>query len=152
VWFASFDRRNCKVLNGTMTTAQHCPERFTQYPFPAPQLKGVTDSGGAEASFYDRVDQFDTFGRGTHTPIATSNGEDALLALVNGKWVILRVPYLIGFFAKGMDARVDDAKAGWKGKRLSSTYVRRVVVHTGGGKGTSSNVMHFQLLPDPLAK
>ena len=150
--FASFDRRKCKVLNGPTATGQHCPEGWTLYPFPAPQLKGVTDSGSAEASYYDWVDQFDTFGLGRNVPIATGNGEDALLALQNGKWVVLRVPYPIGFFAKGLDGRIDDAKAGWKGKGLWSTYATRTPFHTETGKGTTSKVLHFQLRPDPLAK
>jgi hypothetical protein len=150
--FASFDRRKCKgPLNGPTATGQHCPEGWTLYPFPAPQLKGVTDSGSAEASYYDWVDQFDTFGLGKNVPIATGNGEDALMALSNGKWVVLRVPYPIGFFAKGLDGRIDDGTSGWKGKGLWSTYSTRAVFHVEGGKGTSSKVMHFQLRPDPLA-
>ena len=149
--FASFDRRKCKVLNGPTATGQHCPEGWSFYPFPAPQFKGVTDSGSAEASYYDWVDQFDTFGLGANVPIATGNGEDALLALVNGNWVTLRVPYPIGFFAKGLDGRIDDPKTGWKGKGLWSTYATRTMFHAEGGKGTSSKVLHFQLRPDPLA-
>jgi hypothetical protein len=149
--FASFDRRKCKVLNGPTATGQHCPEGWTLYPFPAPQLKGVTDNGSAEASYYDWVDQFDTFGLGKNVPIATGNGEDALMALKDGKWVVLRVPYPIGFFAKGLDGRIDDSKAGWKGKGLWSTYATRAPFHVEGGKGTSSKVLHFQLRPDPLA-
>jgi hypothetical protein len=117
---------------------------------PAPQFKSVTDSGSAEASYYDWVDQFDTFGLGTNVPIATGNGEDALLALVNGKFVVLRVPYPIGFFAKGLDGRMDDRQAGWKGKGLWSTYATRAPFHIEGGKGTTSKVVHFQLRPDPL--
>jgi hypothetical protein len=148
---ASFDRRKCKVVNGPTATGQHCPEGWTLYPFPAPQLQGVTDSGSAEASYYDWVDQFDTFGLGKNVPVATGNGEDALLALVNGKWVVLRVPYPIGFFAKGLDGRIDDPKAGWKGKGLWSTYATRAVFHMEGGKGTTSKVLHFQLRPNPLA-
>jgi hypothetical protein len=151
--FASFDRRKCKgPLNGPNATGQHCPEGWTLVPFPAPQLKGVTDSGSAEASYYDWVDQFDTFGLGKNVPIATGNGEDALMALSNGKWVVLRVPYPIGFYAKGMDGRIDDPKAGWKGKGLWSTYATRTVFHGEGGKGATSKVLHFQLRPDPLAK
>jgi hypothetical protein len=151
--FASFDRRKCKgPLNGPTATGQHCPEGWTLYPMPAPQLKGLSDSGSAEASYYDWVDQFDTFGLGKNVPIATGNGEDALLALVDGKWVILRVPYPMGFFAKGMDGRIDDPKAGWKGKGLWSTYATRAPFHIEGGKGTTSKVVHFQLRPDPLAK
>ena len=103
--FASFDRRKCKgPLNGPAATGQHCPEGWTLYPFPGPQLKGVTDSGSAEASYYDWVDQFDTFGLGKNVPIATGNGEDALMALLNGKWVVLRVPYPMGFSPKGWTA------------------------------------------------
>jgi hypothetical protein len=151
--FASFDRRKCKgPLNGPTATGQHCPEGWTLYPMPGPQFKNVTDSGSAEASYYDWVDQFDTFGLGKNVPIATGNGNDALMALVNGKWVVLRVPYPIGFFAKGMDGRIDDPKAGWKGKGLWSTYATRAPFHTETGKGTMSKVLHFQLRPDPLAK
>jgi hypothetical protein len=151
--FASFDRRKCKgPLNGPAATGQHCPEGWTLYPFPTPQFQGVADSGSAEASYYDWVDQFDTFGLGQNVPIATGNGEDALLAVRNGEFVTLRVPYPIGFFAKGLDGRIDDAKAGWKGKGLWSTYATRAVFHVEGGKGTTSKVLHFQLRPDPLAK
>ena len=151
--FASFDRRKCKgPLNGPTATGQHCPEGWTLYPMPGPQFKGVTDSGSAEASYYDWVDQFDTFGLGRNVPIATGNGNDALLALSDGKFVVLRVPYPIGFFAKGLDGRIDDPKGGWKGKGLWSTYATRAPFHVEGGKGTTSKVLHFQLRPDPLAK
>jgi hypothetical protein len=151
--FASFDRRKCKgPLNGPKATGQQCPEGWTMYAFPVPQFKGVSESGSVEASYYDWVDQHDTFGLGRNVPIATGNGEDALLALVNGKWVTLRVPYPIGFFAKGMDGRIDDPKAGWKGKGLWSTYATRAMAHVEGGKGTTSKVLKFQLRPDPLAK
>src|SRR5438093_6740435 len=151
--FASFDRRKCKgPLNGPTATGQHCPEGWTLYPMPGPQFKRVTDSGSAEASYYDWVDQFDTFGLGRNVPIATGNGNDALLALSDGKFVVLRVPYPIGFFAKGLDGRIDDPKAGWQGKGLWSTYATRAPFHVEGGKGTTSKVLHFQLRPDPLAR
>ena len=43
---ASFDRRKCKgPLNGPTATGQHCPEGWTLYTEPLPQLKGVTDRG-----------------------------------------------------------------------------------------------------------
>ena len=39
--FASFDRRKCKgPLNGPTATGQHCPEGWTLYAFPGPQLQG----------------------------------------------------------------------------------------------------------------
>ena len=151
---ASFDRRKCKgPLNGPTATGQHCPEGWTLYQLPGPQLQGVADGGSAEASYYDWVDQFDTFGLGKNVPIATGNGNDALLALLpdTGKFVVLRVPYPMGFFAKGMDGRIDDSKAGWKGKGIWATYGTRTPFHAEGGKGTKSKVLHFQLRPDPLA-
>jgi hypothetical protein len=151
---ASFDRRKCKgPLNGPTATGQHCPEGWMLYQLPGPQLKGVTDPGSAEASYYDWVDQFDTFGLGKNVPIATGNGNDALLALLpeSGKFVVLRVPYPMGFYAKGMDGRIDNPKTGWKGKGLWATYGTRTPFHAEGGKGTTSKVLHFQFRPDPLA-
>jgi hypothetical protein len=151
--FASFDRRKCKgPLNGPTATGQHCPEGWTLYPMPGPQLKGVTDSGSAESSYYSWVDQFDTLGLGRNTPIATGNQHGSLLALQSGKWVNLTVPYPLGFYAKGLDGRIDDANAGWKGKGVWTTYGTRTPFHAEGGKGTLNKVVHFQIRPDPLAK
>src|SRR5437773_3465302 len=146
---ASFDRRLCKgPLNGPTATGQHCPEGWTLYPFPGPQLRGVTESGSAEASYYTWVDQHDTFGLGRNVPMATGNANESLIALVNGAFVNLRVPYPMGFYAKWMDGRIDDPNAGWKGKGLWSTYATRTPFHVEGGKGTTSKVVKFQLRPD----
>jgi hypothetical protein len=150
---ASFDRTKCKgPLNGPTATGKHCPEGWTLFPYPGPQFKGVTDSGSAEASYFTWVDQFNTFGLGADVPISTGNGNDALLALVNGKFVVLRVPYPMGFYAKGLDGRIDDPNGGWKGRGLWSTYGTRTPFHAEGGKGTTSKVVYFQMRPDPLAK
>ena len=65
--------------------------------------------------------------------------------------LILRVAYPLGFFAKGMDGRVDDPKAGWKGKGVWTTWGTRTPFHSETGKGTTSKVVHFQLRPNPLA-
>jgi hypothetical protein len=150
---ASFDRRKCKgPLNGPKATGQHCPEGWTLYAEPLPQLKGVTEGGSAEASYYTWVDQFDTLGLGRNVPINTGNLSEGLLALQDGKWVVMRVPYPLGFYTKWMDGRIDDAKAGWKGKGVWATVSTRAPFHMEGGKGTPSKVLHFQLRPDPLAK
>jgi len=150
---ASFDRRKCKgPLNGPAATGQHCPEGWTFYPEPLPQLKGVADAGSAEASYYTWVDQFDTFGLGRNVPINTGNGSEGLLVLKDGKWVVLRVPYPLGFFTKWLDGRIDDPAAGWKGRGLWATVSTRAPFHMEGGKGTTSKVVKFQLRPDPLAR
>ncbi len=150
---ASFDRRLCTgPLNGPTATGPHCPEGWTLYPEPIPQMKGLTDSGSAESSYYTWVDQFNTLGLGEGVPINTGNGSEGLLALRNGEWVVLRVPYPLGFYTKWMDGRIDDPDAGWKGKGLWATYSTRAPFHLETGKGTPSKVVHFQLRPDPLAR
>ena len=150
---ASFDRRKCKgPLNGPTATGQHCPEGWTLYPEPLPQLKGVTDSGSAEGSYYTWVDQFDTLGLGRNIPIDTGNASEALLVLKDGKWIVLRVPYPMGFYTKWLDGRIDDPKGDWKGRGLWATVSTRAPFHMEGGKGTTSKVLHFQLRPDPLAR
>ncbi len=150
---ASFDRSKCKApLNGPNATGKHCPEGWTLYPFPGPQMQNVTESGSAEASYYTWVDQFNTFGLGANVPMATGNANESLLALVDGQWVNLRVPYPMGYFAKWMDGRIDDPNGGWKGRGLWSTFGTRTPFHVEGGKGTSPKVVRFQLRPDPLAR
>jgi hypothetical protein len=150
---ASFDRRKCKgPLNGPKATGEHCPEGWTLYPEPLPQMQGVTDPGSAEASYYTWVDQHDTLGLGANTPINTGNASEGLLALKDGKWVVLRVPYPLGFYTKWMDGRIDDPKGGWKGRGIWATVSTRAPFHMETGKGTTSKVAHFQLRPDPLAK
>ncbi len=151
---ASFDRKLCKgKLNGPeAATYKQCPEGWKLYTLPGPQFKGLAVSDGSvEAPYYDWVDHFDTLGLGKNIPIATGNQSDALFALVNEKWVTMRVPYPIGFFAKGMDGRIDDPNGGWKGKGLWSTYSNRPGPHIEGGKGNTSKVVKFQLRPNPLA-
>ncbi len=150
---ASFDRRKCTgPLNGPTATGQHCPEGWTLYPEPLPQLKGLTDSGSAEASYYTWVDQFDTLGLGENVPINTGNHSEGLLALKDEEWVIMRVPYPLGFYTKWMDGRIDDPDAGWKGRGVWATWSTRAPFHAETGKGTSSKVVKFQLRSDPLAK
>ena len=150
---ASFDRRKCTgPLNGPAATGQHCPEGWTLYQEPLPQLQGVSDPGSAEASYYTWVDQFDTFGLGRNVPINTGNASEGLLALKDGRWVVMRVPYPLGFYTKWMDGRIDDPRGGWKGKGLWATVSTRAPFHMEGGKGTTSKVLKFQLRPDPLAR
>ncbi len=148
----SFDRRKCKgPLNGPQATGKHCPEGWTLYRFPGPQFRGVANDGSAEASYYTWVDQRNTLGLGANVPIATGNLSDSYFALVDGKFVTLRVPYLMGFFAKWAEGRIDEPNAGWKGRSLWSTYSTRAVFHVEGGKENRPKVVRFQLRPDPLA-
>jgi len=147
----SFDRRKCKgPLNGPNATGDQCPEGWSFYQYPGPGFAGI-GKNSAEASYYSWVDQHNTLGLGNDVPISTGNENDALLALVDGKFVTLRVPYPMSFYAKGLDGRIDDPNAGWKGRGLWTTSGDRTPWLHEGGKGSKPLVFHFQLRPNPLA-
>jgi hypothetical protein len=149
-----FDRSKCKgPLNGPKAaTGKHCPEGWTLYPLPGPQFKDVKDPGSAEASYYTWVDQYNTLGLGENVPIVAGNLNDSYYALVNGKFIILRVPYPLGFFPKWAEGRIDDPNGGWKGRSLWATNSTRTQFHNEGGKDNRPKVVRFQLRPDPLAR
>jgi hypothetical protein len=150
---ASFDRRKCRgPLNGPTATGQHCPEGWSFYAEPLPQLGNVTSAGSGEGSYYTWVDQFNTLGLGENVPINTGNQSEGLLVLKDGKWVVLRVPYPMGFYTKWLDGRIDDPDAGWKGRGLWAAISTRAPFHMEGGKGQTSKAIHFQLRPHPLAR
>jgi hypothetical protein len=161
---ASFDRRKCKgPLNGPEAEkGDKCPEGFSFYPLPGPGFQG--DPGAEENPYYTWVDQHNILGLGADVPIATGNQSDSLHALVGGQIVQLRVPYPMGFFAKGLEGRIDDPKVGWKGRELWATSGNRTPFHieaidapAPGAPGktpetlSSPLVVQFQLRPDPLA-
>ena len=148
----SFDRKKCKgPLNGPKATGNHCPEGWTFYQYPGPGFKGIGENS-AESSYYSWVDQHNTFGLGEDVPMSTANLENGLVALKDGKMILLTVPYPMGFYAKGFDGRIDDPKAGWKGRGLWTTSGDRAPWLMEGGKGQKPIAVHFQLRPDPLAK
>jgi hypothetical protein len=148
----SFDRRKCKgPLNGPKATGDHCPEGWSFHKYPGPGFQGIGDNS-AESSYYSWVDQHNTFGLGEDVPMSTGNLNDGLIALKDGKMVVLRVPYPMGFYAKGFDGRIDDPKAGWKGRGLWAANGDRTPWLIEGGKGSRPLAAHFQLRPDPLAK
>ena len=151
---ASFDRSKCAVTSGPDATGQHCPEGWTLYPMPGPQMRGVEGQVGADFHYYSWVDQYDTLGLGANTPIANGSTSDSLLALDpdTGEWVVLRVPYPMAFYSRGLDGRIDDPDTGWKGRGLWANYGSNYIWHTEGGKGTKSKIVHFQIRPEPLAR
>ena len=147
-----FDRSQCSApLNGPEATGQHCPEGWTFFAEPLPQFKNIEQSGSSEGSYYTWVDQFDTLGLGTNTPINTGNQSGSLLVLNDGEWVRLIVPYPLGFYTKWMDGRIDDPDGGWQGRGLWTTISSRTPFHMETGAGTTSKVYHFQMRPDPLS-
>jgi hypothetical protein len=151
---ARFDRRQCKgPLNGPAAAeGRLCPEGWRLYRFPGPQIRGLDEAGSAEHAYYVWVDRYDVLGLGANVPIASANGGERLLALVDDRFVSLRVPYPLGFFTKNVDGRIDDPAAGWKGRGLWTTSGTRANFHGEGGTEAAPKVFKFQLRPDPLAQ
>jgi len=147
----SFDRRKCKgPLNGPNATGNHCPEGWSFYQYPGPGFRGLGENS-AESSYYTWVDQHNTLGLGENVPMSTANLNDGFVALKDGKMILLRIPYPMGFYAKGFDGRIDDPNAGWKGRGLWSTNGDRTPWLMETGKGSKPRAVHIQLRPDPLA-
>ncbi len=160
----SFDRRKCKgALNGPgAEKGEKCPEGFSFYALPGPGFQG--DPGAEENPYFVWVDQHNILGLGANVPIATGNQSDSLHALIGGQIIELRVPYPMGFFAKGLEGRIDNPNAGWRGRELWATSGNRTPFHiegidapAPGAPGatpetrSSPLVVEFQLRPDPLA-
>lgn len=150
---ASFDRSKCKTLNGPTATGQHCTEGWTLHQSPGPRFQGAEGSVNADYHYYNWVDQFNALGLGENVPIATGSTSDALLALLpeTGEWVVMRVPYPLGFYSRGLDGRIDDPNAGWKGRGIWASFNTGSTFHLEGGKGSTSEIVRFQIRPDPLA-
>ena len=134
---ASFDRRKCKgPLNGPKATGQHCPEGWTLYAEPLPQIKGVDRRRAAprRATTPGSISSTRSASAATR-PINTGNASEGLLVLKDGKWVVLRVPYPLGFYTKWIDGRIDDPNGGWKGRGLWATVSTRAPFHMEDGQG-----------------
>ena len=160
---ASFDRRKCQSpANGPDAHTGHvCLEGWTLYPMlGSPPFKG-TRTRGTDFYYYNYVDQFNTLGLGEDVPLAMGSASDSLLALVDGNAVQFRVPYPMGaYFARGVDGRIDDPNAGWKGKGVYSGSAQDTIWHAEDGMeyrdgnwvGTQRpQIVKFQVRPNPLA-
>ena len=150
---ASFDRRKCKSLTGVRKVdGTDCREGWEMYLSPGPKFKNTNIP--ADFHYYNWVDHYNIAGFGENIPIATGSNSDALLVLnpQTKQWATLRVPYPLGFYHRGLDGRIDDPKAGWKGRALWANYGTHFVWHIEGGKGTKGKQVKFQIRPDPLAR
>jgi hypothetical protein len=150
-YLGRFDRRLCRgPLNGPTATGHQCPEGWRFYRLPGP---GFVDLPGpsVESSYYTWVDQHNTLGLGDDVPIVTGNLSNGVHAMVHGKFINLTVPYPLGFYDKGVDGRIDDPNAGWKGRGLWVTTGDRTPFHHEGGKTNRPLIVHIQMRPDPLA-
>ena len=126
-------------------------EQFRYWPSPGPKLQGSGPAmGSADFHYSIFVDRFDTLGLGHDKVILTGANSDALIVFDPAKesFTVVRVPYPLGLYHRGLDGRIDDQNAGWKGRGLWLNY---------GGDPVSfvetqiGYVCHIQLRPNPLA-
>jgi streptogramin lyase len=125
--------------------------KFRYWASPGPKLRGAEqDSGSADFHYSIFVDRFDAFGLGRDTVILTGANSDALVAFdpARERFTVIRVPYPLGMYHRGVDGRIDDPKAGWKGRGLWLDYGGDPISHVETHIGYVCNI---QLRPNPLA-
>ena len=78
-------------------------------------------------------------------------GSDSLLAFNQSTetFTVIRIPYPLNTYTRGLDGRIDDASAGWKGRGLWFTNGTDPVLHS---EIPRSFVGKVQVRPDPLAR
>lgn len=145
VWFATG--------SGHLGRLDPATGKFSWWVLPGPRLKGTgPETGSAEMPYYVWVDQFDTFGLGKDMVITTGTDSDSLVIFdpKTEKFTVIRVPYPLSFYHRGLDGRIDDEKAGWKGRGLWATYGEDPALFIEGAQ--RSNLVHIQMRPSPLAR
>ena len=88
---------------------------------PGPKFAGTgMETGSTEYPYFLWVDQFDTLGLGKDTVIVTGTTSDSMLVFDPKKetFSVFRMAYPMPFYTRGLDGRIDDAKAGWKGRGI----------------------------------
>jgi hypothetical protein len=126
-------------------------EKFTYWRLPGPAFKGTgNETGSTEAPYFLWVDQFNTSGLGANTVFVTGTTSDSMLVFDPKKetFSVFRLPYPMPFYTRGLDGRIDDAKAGWKGRGLWATYASYLPKFTETRIGY---ITHIQIRPNPLA-
>jgi hypothetical protein len=148
---ARFDRSRCRQTWGA---GDQCPEGWTLFRSPGPLMPTGDEPGsevGADFHYYLFVDQFDTLGLGRNTVILNGTGSDSLLAFdqQTESFTVIRIPYPLNTFTRGLDGRIDDPDAGWKGRGLWFTNGSDPIIHSEVPRSYAGKV---QLRPSPLAR
>ena len=146
-----FDRSKCPRHWGA---GEQCPQGWTLFRSPGPLIAtgpDPADERSADFHYYLFVDRFDTLGLGADTVVLNGTGSDSLLAFdANSRtFTVIRVPYPLNTYTRGLDGRIDAADAGWKGRGLWFTNGLDPIWHAENGR---SYVGRVQLRPDPLAR
>ena len=147
-----FDRRKCKVRNGPTATGQHCPEGWTVFDLPYPKVGGSPATADMAYSHWGDYSNVMGLGKDSHFfPLVNS---DAIVALPEGskEFVRFTVPYPLGFYTRGLDFRMESAKADWKGRSMHAVHTSSVLHHQEGGMESPGQQQYiFKVRPNPLA-
>jgi hypothetical protein len=125
--------------------------KFTYWELPGAKFPGTgKETGSTEYPYFLWVDQFDTLGLGKDTVIVTGTTSDSLLVFDPKKemFSVVRIPYPMPYYTRGMDGRIDNPKTGWKGRGIWTTYSSYMPKFTETRLGS---VQHVQVRPNPLA-
>ncbi len=128
-------------------------EEFSYWEAPGPKIRGTGDETGvADFYYYIWTDQFNTLGLGKDMVMMTGTNSDAIVVFdpETEEFYNFRVPYPLGMFFRGLDGRIDDPDAGWKGRGLWFNYGGDPIRFTEDTQ--EGYVNHLQLRPDPLAQ
>ena len=108
------------------------------------------ETGTTDFPYYLWIDQFNASGLGKDTVFVTGTTSDAMFVFdpKTEKFQVFRIPYPMPYYARGLDGRIDDPNAGWKGRGLWMTWSSYLPRFTETRKG---NVNHMQIRPNPLA-
>ena len=118
---------------------------------PGLKFKGTgKETGSTDFPYYLWIDQFNASGLGKDTVFVTGTTSDAQFIFdpKTEKFSVFRIPYPMPYYARGLDGRIDDPNAGWKGRGLWMTYSSYLPRFTENRSGT---VNHMQIRPNPLA-
>ncbi len=146
-----FDRSLC---DQTWGAGEQCAQGWSLYKSPGPLMDTGDDPAAernADFHYYLFVDQFNTLGMGENTVILNGTGSDSLLAFdqETEEFTRVRIPYPLNAYTRGLDGRIDDPSAGWKGRGLWFTNGLDPIVHSEVGR---SYVGKVQMRPSPLAR
>ena len=125
--------------------------QFTYWELPGAKFAGTgKETGSTEYPYFMWVDQFDTLGMGKDTVIVTGTTSDSML-IFNPKteaWTVFRLPYPMPFYTRGLDGRIDNPDAGWKGRGIWTSYNSYLPKFSETKLGYLN---HIQYRPNPLA-
>lgn len=148
---ASFDRRLCEQTWGV---GDQCAEGWKSWEVPGPSAQtapGAENVRKADLHYYSWVDQHNTLGLGEDIVVANGTDSDSLIAFdpESEEFTRIRIPYPLNTYTRGLDGRIDDPDAGWKGRGLWYSNGLDPILHTETGV---SHMGHVQMRPDPLAR